>query len=53
MRGKYRKSFIDLEVVKLLKQTSSQIKSSYIPVVFRYGAFTSTTCFDKIKRKCF
>ncbi|WP_425536940.1 hypothetical protein [Francisella-like endosymbiont] len=41
--GKYIKSFMDLEVVKLLKQTSSQIKPSYIPVVFRYGAFVSTT----------
>ena len=41
--GKYIKSFMDLEVVKLLKQTSSQIKPSYIPVVFRYGTFASTT----------
>ncbi|AJI58985.1 pathogenicity determinant protein PdpC [Francisella tularensis] len=42
-KQKYIKDFIDLDIIKLLKQTSSQIKPSYIPVAFRYGAFASTT----------
>lgn len=40
---KYIKSFMNLDIIKLLKQTSSNIKPCYIPVVFRYGAFASTT----------
>ncbi len=40
---KYIKSFMNLDIVELLKQVSSEIKPSYIPVVFRYGAFASTT----------
>ncbi|MDE5014963.1 hypothetical protein NAI47_13755, partial [Francisella tularensis subsp. holarctica] len=33
-KQKYIKEFIDLDIIKLLKQTSSQIKPSYIPVAF-------------------
>lgn len=39
----YIEDFIDLEIVELLKQTSSTLKPHYIPVAFRYGSFASTT----------
>ncbi|AXH32294.1 MULTISPECIES: hypothetical protein [Francisella] len=40
---KYIKDFIDPDIVNILKQSFSSIKPNYIPVVFRYGAFASTT----------